>query len=202
MASISDAKVLGGIGSLLVLFTVVPNVGWVLGIAGFVMILFAIRNISEIFNDKKIFDNMLTAVILAVGAIGVGTITVVGSIYHILGMGSFAGSKFVLTPNLPTGDWVGLLATALAGILVVWAILVASAVFVRKSYTSIGSKLNVHMFETAGLLYLIGAATSIILVGFPIILIAEILLAVAFFSIPEQTRSSQTAPIQPNVAVS
>jgi uncharacterized membrane protein len=42
------------------------------------------------------------------------------------------------------------------------------------------------MFQTTGLLYLIGAALTIILVGFLILLIAEILQIVAFFSIPEQ----------------
>src|SRR5438552_1348105 len=69
MSSISDARVLGGIGSILVLLSAVPNVGWLLGIAGFVMILLAIRNISQTVGDKKIYNNMLTAVILGIGAI-------------------------------------------------------------------------------------------------------------------------------------
>lgn len=194
MSSISDAKALGGIGSLLVLFTVVPYIGWLLGIAGFVMILLAIRNISQVFDDRKIFNNMLTAVILAVGAIAVGAITIFGAAFHIIGMGSFVGHRFVFPANVPPGDWFGLAAGIFAGVLAIWAILVVSAVFVRRTYISIGSKLNVHMFETAGLLYLVGAATAIILVGLPILLIAEILLAVAFFSVPEQTQVPPATP--------
>ena len=47
-------------------------------------------------------------------------------------------------------------------------------------------KLNVGTFHTTGLLYLIGAALTIIFVGLVIVFIAEILQIVAFFSIPEQ----------------
>jgi uncharacterized membrane protein len=51
------------------------------------------------------------------------------------------------------------------------------------------------MFSTAGLLYLIGAATAVIGVGFVILFVAEILTAVAFFSLPET--SPLVAQLQP-----
>jgi len=51
------------------------------------------------------------------------------------------------------------------------------------------------MFRTTGLLFLIGAATLIVLVGFVILFIAAILQIVAFFSIPEQL-PSQSPPQQ------
>jgi hypothetical protein len=88
--------------------------------------------------------------------------------------------------SVPTGDWVGLIGTILVGLAVVWIMLVVSAVYVRRAYGAISSKLNVGMFGTAGLLYLIGAATTIVLVGFIILFVAQILLVVAFFSIPSQ----------------
>ena len=191
MTAISEAKALGGIGAILVLLTGVPSVGWLLGIAGFVMILLAVKNISQVVSDKTIYSNMLKAVILGIGAIGVGTVTVVGAIYHVLGMGSFVGSKFMLPSSLPVGDWIGLAITVAGGLLAVWALLVASAVFVRKSYKSMATTLGVKTFETAGFLYLIGAATAIIGVGLLIILVAEILLAVSFFSIQEQRVPSE-----------
>ncbi len=202
MTSLSDAKVLGGIGSLLVVFSAVPNVGWLLGIAGFVMILLAVKNISQIVGDKKIYNNMLTAVILGIGAIAVGTVTVAGAIVHVLGMGSFVASKFVLASNVTPGNWFGLAALVIAGILAVEAFLIASAVFVRRTYSSISSKMNVKMFETAGLLYLIGAALAIIGIGFLVILVAEILLAVAFFSMTDEPRVPQTNQVQTIAATS
>jgi len=83
------------------------------------------------------------------------------------------------------GDWVGLAAGVIAGLVAVWALLVTSAVFLRRSYDSMASKLDVNTFKTAGLVFLIGAATTIIGVGFVLILVAQILLVVAFFSIKE-----------------
>lgn len=186
MAMLSDAKVLGGVGSILVLFTIVPSFGWLLGIAGLVMILIAVSRVSQIAGDKTIYDNMLTAVVLAIGAVAVGAVTVVGAIYHVLDMGTFTGSRFVFGAPIHPGDVFGLAAVVIGGLLAVWALLVSSAVFVRRSFRSIGAKLNIGNFETAGLLYLIGAATAVVGVGFILIFISVIMLAVSFFSIPEQ----------------
>jgi len=188
MNSLSDAKVLGGVGSILVLLSAVPTVGALFGIAGFIMILVAINNISQVVSEKSIYSNMLIAVVLAIGAVVVGAVTVAGAVFHVLTLGSFVGSRFVLPSNITPSSWFGIAVAVFAGVLVVWALLVSSAVFIRRSYNSIASKLNVRMFETAGLLYLIGAATTIIVIGFPILLIAQILLAVAFFSIAEQSQ--------------
>ncbi|VVB87829.1 Uncharacterised protein [uncultured archaeon] len=76
----------------------------------------------------------------------------------------------------------------------IWIFYIASAIFLKKSYDTIASKLNISMFRTAALLYLIGAVLVIVFIGFIIIFIAEVLQAVAFFSIPEQ------APLPPQPA--
>ncbi|HZW54702.1 MAG TPA: DUF996 domain-containing protein [Nitrososphaerales archaeon] len=185
MTSLSDARALGGVGSILVLLTVVPSVGWILGIAGLVMTLISIKYISDSVRDNRIYSNMLVSVVLAIGAIAVGTVAVIGTVFRVLGMGSFVGSEFIPAANVTTGDWVGLGVAIAAGLVAVWALLVASAVFLRRSYNSIAARVNVNLFSTAGLLYLIGAATAIIGIGFFLILVAQILLAVSFFSIKE-----------------
>ncbi len=196
MTSLSEGKVLGGVGSILVLLTAVPTVGALFGIAGFIMILLAVRDISQAVNDKQIYSNILIAVVLVIGAVAVGAVTVAGTAYHILSIGSFAGSRFVFPSQVAPATWFGLAAAAVGGLLVVWALLVSSAVFIRRSYNSIATRLNVPMFRTAGLLYLIGAATTIIVIGFPILLIAQILLVVAFFSIADQRLAPSTGQIQ------
>ena len=195
MASLSDAKTLGGVGSILVLLTPLPYAGWVLGIAGFVMTLVAIKYISDIVKDEKIFNNMLISILLAIGGIVVGTFVVLGAFFRVLGMGSFVGSTFVPATSITTGDWIGFAESIIAGLVVVWALLIASSVFLRQSYNRVGAKLNVGTFGTAGLLYLIGAATSIIAVGFLLILVAQIMLAISFFSIKES--APLPAPGQP-----
>jgi len=61
----SEARTLGGVGAILVLLSFVPSIGALLGLVGFVMILFAVKYISDDFKDGTIFNNMLYAVILA-----------------------------------------------------------------------------------------------------------------------------------------
>ena len=193
--SLSEAKSLGAVGSILVLLTAVPSVGWILGIIGFVMTLVAIKQISEAVNDRKIYGNMITSVILAIGAIAVGTAAVIGTVLRVMGMGSFVGPDFIPGPNIGVGDWIGLGVAIFAGLVVVWGLLIASAVFLRRSYNAIAARLNVKMFETAALLYLIGAVTAIIGVGFLLLFVADILLAVAFLSIQEP-KAPETSPAQ------
>src|SRR3989442_6476453 len=72
------------------------------------------------------------------------------------------------------------------GRVVIWIIYLVVSIFMKRSYDTIATRLNIGMFHTTGLLYLIGAATAIIFVGFIIVFIAEILQIVSFFSLPEQ----------------
>jgi uncharacterized membrane protein len=94
---------------------------------------------------------------------------------------------------------VSLIAGALLGLAIIWVLLLVSAILVRRSYSSVSQKLGVGMFNTVGLVYLIGAALTIIVVGVIVLFVALILNAVAFFSIPDQQmpQSMPPQPIQP-----
>jgi len=186
MPSLAQAKSLGAVGSILVILTAVPTVGSLLGIVGFVLMLVAIKEISEVVADKSIFSNMLVAVGLAIAGIVVGALVVVGSVLRFVGLNNISLGPNFNASTVPTGDWVALIGSVLIGLAVVWVIMLVSAIYVRRTYRSISSKLNVGMFDTAGLLYLIGAATTIILVGFVLLLVAQILVVVAFFSIDDK----------------
>ncbi|TMI29660.1 DUF996 domain-containing protein [Candidatus Bathyarchaeota archaeon] len=82
-------------------------------------------------------------------------------------------------------------------------------IFLKRSYEKISQRLNVSAFATTGLLYLIGAALTIVFVGFLILLVALIFQVVAYFSIQDrppspgwgqpapQTFSSVPVPQQP-----
>ena len=182
MASLSQAKTLGGVGSILILLGAVPNVGFVLAIVGFILVLVAVKNVSEAVSEPKIFNDMIIAVVTAIVGLVVFGVIVAVAILSFIGLGNVG----TVTPGrLPTGLLNGL-ALLLGGLVVVWVFYLVSAIFLRKSYDRIATRLNVNMFHTTGLLYLIGAALTIIIVGLLIVLIAEILQIVAFFSIPEQ----------------
>lgn len=188
MTPLAQAKSLGTIGSILVLFAAIPGIGVLLGIVGFIMILVAIKYVSDAVSDGTIFRDMLIATVLAIAGIVTGTLLVFGAFFHFMGITGLTILSFGPNFNasaIPAGDWVALFASVIVGLGVTWAMLLASAILVRRTYGVIASRLEVPVFRTAGLLYLIGAATTLILVGFLLLIVSQILLAVAFFSIDE-----------------
>ncbi len=194
MTTLSEAKVMGGIGAILVILTAIPDYGFVLGIAGLVLILVAISVISREVNDRRIFSDMLMSVILAIVALIILGIAVAAAVFSLIGLGNFTGPDFVPGPNVQPGDFIAFFVALIPALLAIWVLFIVSAVFIRRSLDSMGKKLNVRLFGTAGLLYLIGAATIIIGVGIILIFVSEILLAIAFFTI-ETAAPSQNPPL-------
>src|SRR6266516_1106214 len=151
MASLGQAKSLGGVGAILVLiggFVGAP--GGVLAIVGLILVLIAVKYIADVLADQTVFNNMIIAVVLS-----------------IIGFVAFVTSTII-------------------GAVIAWVFFLIASIFLKKSYETIGTRLGIGTFHTTGLLYLIGAALSIIGIGLIIVFIAEILQIVAFFSIPEQ----------------
>ena len=178
MATLSQAKTLGGVGSLLVLLMVVPTAGIVLAIVGWIMTLIAVKYLSDVLADRSVFNNILIAVILAIIGIVVGGLVVFGSVLSFMGLPN-------ITAGAPPSNVFGLVAGIIAGLAVMWIVFIVAAYFQRKSYSEVARRLNVGMFGTAALIFLIGAALLIVIIGFVLLFIAQILFVVAFFSIPE-----------------
>ncbi|MGB9728701.1 MAG: DUF996 domain-containing protein [Thermoprotei archaeon] len=166
MASLHDAKILGGIGSILMLF--VPVVGQIL-------VLIGIKNISDITNDRSVFDNALYALIFGI----IGSIAMFAVFYALL--------PLIFTFALPI----------IVALIVGFVFYLLSAIYLRRSFDRIAELLNISYFKTAGLLYYIGAILTIILVGFIIVFVAEIFMIIAFFSIPEQPPPPPSPPPPP-----
>lgn len=195
MASVVQAKTLGGVGSILVLLLFVPTVGFILAIVGFILMLIAVKYISDALKDSSIFSNILIAIVLAIVGVAIGGVVVLGSVFRFVGLGGFAG----FTPgNTPVPSNVfGLIGGIIAGLVVVWIMLIIAAYFQRKSYYVIAARLDVGMFRTAALVFLIGAALTIVLIGFLFLVIAQILFIVAFFSIRENMVSTSPGSMLP-----
>lgn len=201
MSKLSEAMTLGGIGSILTLLFIIPAVGWVLAVVGFILMLIAIKYISDAANDASIMTNMVISILLAIVGLIVGVVVILASVVNYFGLSVLSGGIASMQKVTPTtGGIVGLVVGLIAGLAALWILLIVSAVFTRRSYRAMSTKLGVSMFGTAGLVYLIGAATTIILVGFVIIFVAIILNVVAFFSIPDQLPQwapGQSVPSQP-----
>ncbi len=171
MTNLSQAKSLGSIGSILAFIPLVS-------VVGFVLMLAAVNDISVELKDRSIFNNALIAVALQI--VGV----VVGAFLFFAGMASS-----VLTGGIGMGFGF------FGGLALFWVFLLASAIFLRKSYDSIATGLGVSAFKTAALLYLIGAALVIVFgLGLVLVLVGEVFQAIGFFSLPE-------SPAQPQATV-
>ena len=175
MPALEQARLFGGIGSILMLLAFVPYAGTVLSIIGFILVLIAVKYISDHTGDRAIFNNYLIAVII-------GIISAI--VAAVMGVAGLLGSMGLLMAGGPIATLAGMLMTLIAVLIVVWILGIISAIFIRRSFNSIATSLNVKMFSTAALLYLIGAILTIILVGAIVALVAIILQIIAFFRIP------------------
>jgi len=162
LATLSQAKTLGGVGAILIFIPFVSLVGYIL-------IIVAVRDISNDLQDSSIFNNIVIA-----GVAGI--------------VGAIAGAFFIFAGLLGSRMTFGVsVAVGLAaGLLIAWISLVISAVFLRRAYNTIGQRLQIKMFRTAATLYFVGAILTIVVIGFVLLFIAEILQAVAYFSIPDR----------------
>lgn len=210
MDNLKDARAYGEVGSILsTLGIFIPHVGILAAIAGVVLEILAVDKIASAVNDREIFKNYLASVIVvfigSVVAVFAGIvllfllffITPNISIVEKLSISNFNIWKSVLTEMPLRGGILLVLMILFIVLFIAWIFEVIAATFLKKSFDSIAKKLNVSMFSTAALLYLIGAITSIVIVGFLIIFVAGILKIVAYFSIPEtatQIPSTQASP--------
>ncbi len=171
MSKLGDAKTLGGIGSILLL---VPGVN----IVGYILILIATKYVSDELGDKSIFDNMLYAVIAGiVGAAAAAFIIFTGAVFSAVTFSTSAIAGIVV------------------GLAIAWIALIVSAMFIRRAYDTMATRLNIGTFRTAGMLYFIGAILIIILVGFLLLFVAAILQIIAFFAIPDIAPGMQPQPM-------
>jgi len=191
----SAAKTLGGIGAILVFLSLVPYVGAVFGVLGFIMVLVAVKYIADDLNERKVFSNMMVAVFLSTAGILVGSLVVLGTVISAFANGYFSGASNYFAPSasVTAAQWVTFGTEIGLGLFGAWVFFLASSVFLRRSYKTIGSRLNIGNFGRAGSLYLAGAATTIVGVGFVILLVAQVLTAAAFLSIGGATLT-QAAP--------
>ncbi len=180
-------KALGAVGLLLMVIGPLSN--GVLGLVGLILLLISLKGLSGYYNEKGIFDNALYGIVTAI--IGV-VVFVAGIAVAAVGLLSDLGIAWSDWAAIQGLDWQAVvtwdiiephIAVIIGSFVALFAFVVVSAIFLRRSLTILSAKTKVNLFGTAGLLILIGAILSIIVVGFILIWVALIMLTVAFFSI-------------------
>jgi uncharacterized membrane protein len=186
------SKTLAGEGSILLLLSIVPYAGWVLGIIGVVLLLRGLKELSNYYQDETIYQNSLTGVkfyIIALIAVGVASVAL------LIGIGSATGFKFT-TGFVPTVGFGAGLAAFLAGLVVAFVFYMLATSHLRKTLNTLAQKSGEASFTTAGDLLRWGAILTIVLVGLILIFVAWIFATIGFFTM--KSRQLQQYAPQPN----
>ncbi len=194
--TLESSKTLGGVGALLIVVSGLGFVGsaysGVLTLIGVILALIALKGLSDHYNEGAIFNNALYGVVLTIVGLVVFVAVAVALVFLAIAGGinledwSSFGQYFTDIGNL-----MNIIGSIIIALVVLFIFLVISAIYFRKSLSALSAKSGVHIFETAGLLWLIGAVLTVIIVGFLLIWVAWILITVGFFSIKATSPSTK-----------
>ena len=196
MGSLSEARILGGIGSILVILAPIPifPLGTALSLAGFVLVLIAVKFISDELRDRSIFLNMLMAAVLTILGLILAAILLIAALAQLPFLEGFL-QPLIPLPRFTESAVLNLIIGLLLALVTVAAAYTTSAVFLRRSFRSIASGLKVEMFNTAAFIYLIGSLLVwAFFVGFLLIILAQILQVLAFLSLPDRPPATSESP--------
>jgi uncharacterized membrane protein len=194
--SFEYSKTLAGEGAILLLLSMVPYAGWILGIIGVILLLRGMKELSNYYQDEEIYKNSLKGVkfyIIAMVSVGVAIAAL------MVGVGFATGFTFT-TDFVPTiGFGVGLIAF-FAGLIVAFVFYILATTHLRKTFNTLAQKSGEASFTTAGNLLWWGAILTIVLVGLLLILIAWIFATIGFFTMKakqQQLYNPQQYPSTP-----
>lgn len=186
---LQTGKNIGGIGALLMfigpLLGIVHFAGGFLSLIGFILVLIALYGLAGYYNESGIFNNALygfiTTIVGVVAAVGVVVMTALTAIAD-LGITDWTNpAEWTAAITIDTA--LTLLGAIVGGFIVLFIFAIITAWLYRRSLSMLSEKSNVGLFGTAGLLLLIGAVLTIIVIGAVLIWIALLLMTIAFFQI-------------------
>jgi len=202
--TLESNKNLGGIGAILMVIGTLPLAGFYTGIvslAGLILVLIAIKGLADYYKDSSIFNNVLYGVVIAIVGAAISFTIIVTAAINLLTTLGINISNWNDWAVLQKMDWRSIVnldtiwpyvTYIVLSLVLLFVFMIITAIFLRRSLTTLSDKTRVRMFATTGTMTLIGAVLTIVVVGFILLWIALILLAVSFFSIPLQP-AQQTA---------
>jgi uncharacterized membrane protein len=190
--TLESDKNLGGVGALLIVLSPIAMAGTgILAIVGLILLLISLKGMARHFKERRIFDNALYGVVLAV--VGVVISLVVIMVTAIAALSRYGvdflrpmdwvrmGQIFSRMANF--GEMWSLFGGIAAAIVVLFVFLIVAVIYFRRTLVTLAAKTDVQLFSTAGLIMLVGAVLIIVVIGLLLVWISFILLTVAFFSI-------------------
>lgn len=194
-----SSKTLSAVGALLIVIGAalgfVVSFSGILSLIGIILLLIGVKGLANFYKEEGIFNNALYSIIIAIVGcvVGIGVIAASAvaaladlginwaNIENWANIGTDIGTVFA---DFDFSAIATLLGALLAGLIILWVVLIISMYFFRKSMNQLSTKSGIGLFGTAGLLMLIGAAIPVI--GLLIIWIGGILATVAFFQMKKE----------------
>ncbi|MGA2308062.1 MAG: DUF996 domain-containing protein [Candidatus Bathyarchaeia archaeon] len=212
--TLESSKNLGGIGAILMFIGLIPGAQPYLGIialVGLILVLVALHGFANYYKESGIFNNSISGVVAGIVGIVIAGVVIVYLFFYTSIVTNFLHKIYPgwngnwstlsgLTPtisNITTRDVLPILGSILSVLVILWIFAIIAAFFARRSLKTLSAKASVGLFSTAALLLLIGAFLTILLIGFLLMWIATLLIAIAFFQIkpqPEQPVATMAPP--------
>ena len=184
------SKTLAIEGSILLLLSLIPYVGWVLGIVGVVLLLRSMKEFSNYYQDEQIYKDAFTGVKYYIVAIVAAAVSIAA-----ITLGVWSATGFTADFVLTAGFGIGLVAF-FTGLVFAFVFYVLAASHLKRTFNTLAQKSGEASFSTAGTLLWIGSILTIILVGLILIFIAWIFATIGFFTM--KSRQYQQYIPQPN----
>jgi len=187
VVNVSSEKNMGMWGAILSLIGgFIPYIGSVVSLIGFILILLALKGISDAVGDERPFKNYLYGVIFAIG----GLIVILALLF----------GTFALVPagwHLSESAGIGL---AILLFILFVALIIGAAYFQKRAWLAMYEITDTKEFKDAATWVWWGALTAIILVGFLLLLIARVFVIIAFNKMPaELGEEPEPAPAEEEV---
>jgi uncharacterized membrane protein len=209
-----SSKNLGGIGAILLFIGLIPGVLPYLGIValvGLILVLVALHGFANYYKESGIFNNSIYGAVAGIVGIVIAGVVLVYLFFFTSILTDFLhkiypgwngkwSSLSGLTPttsNITMSNVLPIIGSILLVLVILWISSIIAAFFARRTLKTLSAKASVGLFSTAGLLLLIGAFLTIVIIGFLLIWIAILLIAIAFFQMkpqPEQPAATMAPP--------
>jgi uncharacterized membrane protein len=197
------SKNLGGVGAILMFIGVLPLFAYsgLISLIGLILVLIALKGLADYYSAASIFNNALYGVITGiVGAVVFMAVAFMALVGFLTELGLPLDNIAEWSTELPGMDWSNIsfniigdfIAYILLALVVLFIFAIIMAIFLRKSLGLLSKKTGVGLFGTVGLLILIGAVLTIIVIGLFVVWIAWLILAIAFFSMKPSEQSAMT----------
>jgi len=168
-----SSKTMAGVGSILLILSIVPYAGVVFGIIGIILFLMGIKGLASYYQNNEIYQDSVTGVIYYIIAVIAAAVAIIA-----LAIGFVTGIGIIL----------GIVIFFLA-LIVAFIFYILAATRLRKTFDLLAQKSGDHSFATAGTLLWWGAILTIVFgLGLILIFIAWIFSTIGFFSmkLPQQ----------------